>query len=454
MGTKATRYPDNEFDAAVTPIAELSSDSFGDGHSRTSDGWNVARFVEVGRVDPEGPRSVTRDKEYGLRPKFAKLHHDQVIYRHFANPDGGQGAGPGQTVAGPGVIGPDGVVDVGITGADSAGDERAAGWDVDSNEVAFEISLVSDFHGIHKSQPTWNPSHYNSPNRSGLLVSRQLLEDEDKHFDLPRRYFSRLNDIMVPIATQDIDLDRLTTGATPTGGPRDDVSTPPGGDGVIPPDEFPPVETGVSAAPGAVGSSVAVPDISRPGEPIPSSKAFVPRDGEPLPIGITGGSSGGPGVIGPDGVVPVGVGAGGGGVGDGPPQEAFFATDLKSNQYKEGVWKSHWNITPTDDPVDFDLDQPNEHNDGPGDHGFGPHDYVPGLPDTIKEPAPPVNHFQGGWLYDGNQDVLAQINDIIQIDAIENESAELPRYLNRFKQRVGIASIRHDAHFLKIADDD
>ncbi len=104
--------------------------------------------------------------------------------------------------------------------------------------------------------------------------------------------------------------------------------------------------------------------------------------------------------------------------------------------------------------MDFDLDQKNEHDSGPGDHGFGPHDYIPGMPDIVEDPPPPTNHFQGGWLYDGKQDVLAQIHDLIGIDAIENESAELPRYLNRFKQRVGIPFIRHDAHIQKVADDD
>ncbi len=409
MGSSQSRNADNEFFAGLMPLREATADRFplsgpadtinpaaspsaGGGGSTavspsiggstvvtpaTTRGWNVARFVEWGKIDEEkDERSYKPDKEYGFRPKFAPMVIDQVNYRHFANPPGGS--------------------------------PTTGKWLIRGDDVGFELSTVSDYYGQHKSEialpspglsvkpiasgpamaapkanntKEWNPSHMNSENRSTLLISRQPMETSDRDPDLPDRYFGRMVDVVVPWATQNITLKRVEF----SGGDRFRKSTP------------------------------------------------------------------------------------------------------ASKDYTEGVFKGMWNITVDDRPIKEELDQKNEHDGGPGKHGFGPHKYISGLPvdaeeDSKREAQPrpvsrplsgglpggpgstvvtpsvpgqtaatrtaPQRLFQGGWIYDGVQDAMSQIHDIITV-VPRSKPFKLPRWRNRFRQPIGITVFRHDGHFTK-----
>jgi hypothetical protein len=447
MSSKGTRYPDNEFIAGLVPIKDATSDSFGASEAGTpnaslaegvaqdglaeiqlgvsvpsetssgggakSDGWFAQRLVEYGRIESDGTRLYKPNKEYGFRPHFGKFMHEQVNYRQFADPSDGGGGGSQQQDLFSAFLG-DGIgqVNLGISGGESEGGGGMSGWDVDSNEVGFEMSIVSDFHGYHKSKPSWNPSSMHGPNRSGLIISRRTLEEVDKGYDFAPRYFGRVNDIMVPQSTQDVKLKRVKfTGGDQSGG-------------------------------SAVGATFTDPNL-------PGSDT-VPQEG---------------------------------GGGD------YFSKTPEEEEYQDGIWKGAWNITPFDQPYGQELDQKDEHEDGPGDHGFKNHKYIDGYPSksdgspaddtspaatdvatpftgsnpTVSEQKDGTTatssgssgaYFQGGWLYDGVQDVLTSIHDIIGMDAIENRNAALPRWRNRFDQAVGISYIRHDAHFQKKGDSD
>lgn len=357
---KASRFPDNEFIAGLVPIREATADIFSLvlENADPTRGWNVQRFVEWGRIDEAlDERSYRRDKEYSFRPKFAPLAIDQINYREFDNP---KPPPPDPSL-----------------------------WRFTSTKVGFEVSTVSDFFGIQKdeialqaipapgSTPTgggegergWNPSHMNSLNRSGLVISRQPLEDGDRDFDLPDRYFGRTVDIMVPWATQKIKLQRI---------------------------RFDP-----------------------PGE------------------------------------------------GDGSQEDInFFKSTPRKEEYDEGVWKTTWNVTVDDNPIRDELRKLNEHEGGPDIHGFRAHRYIPGLPVTPDEDVARASdlsgstkrgdlaqYFEGGWLYDGVQDVLAQASDLFLLIP-RSDIAQLPRYRNRFDQPIGLAVMRHDVHFTKRVDED
>lgn len=394
MGSsKFTSYPDNELDAALHPLKETSGDSFAGDDLKTTDGWNVMRFVDIGNVDAVGARSFMREKEFGFRPRFAGAVVDQVNYRHFKDP-GKKKNSSGRPDTPTGFSA--GELEFGIPTNAAEDESDPENWDVPADEVGFEFSIVSDYYGKMREYPSWGPSSMDSPNRSGLVISRRELEDEDKNFDFPRRYFSRVNDIFVPQATQDVKLKRNRFG---------------GGGGT---------------APSNVGGSFADSSLAATDVQVDDLAAALGDTGE--------------------------LGMGDDGNGDGK-KGGFFSRTPAEEEYQDGLWKTHINITPWEQPIDAVIDQKNEHEGGPGEHGFGCHRYVPGYPSTEIEDEPSTDYcFQGGWLYDGYQDFMGQIHDIIGLDARECADASLPRWRNRFKQPVGITYIRHDAHFQKAGD--
>lgn len=210
MGSfKATRYPDNELDASIHPIKELSHDIFAGESFQTSDGWNIMRMVEIGYVDDLGGRSFTCEKEWGFRPKFAGIVIDQVNYRHFDELGASEGSSPMMGLD-PRLLGFQGSGGATIEGPapSETVPEEDASWDVPSETVGWEMSMVSDFYDPHKGLAGWKPSSTDGKNRSTLVISRRPLEEEDKNFDFPRRYFGRLNDIIVSQSTQDVTLKR------------------------------------------------------------------------------------------------------------------------------------------------------------------------------------------------------------------------------------------------------
>jgi len=123
-----------------------------------------------------------------------------------------------------------------------------------------------------------------------------------------------------------------------------------------------------------------------------------------------------------------------------------------SEEYEDGIFKNALNITPEDRPIDGGLTQKSEEDGGPGEHGFALHERLKGFPDPEVD-EPDIYH-QGGWMFDARQTAIANLHDLIGIDAIDNAAAKLPRYKTRFDWKAGIGFIRHDAHFLKVADDD
>lgn len=388
------RFPDNMFDASIGFLRDIAADAFhkvDDTEIKpTSRGDAVKRYAEMGRIDVSGARSISRDKEYKFRPKIAPLNPEQVNYRHFADPPEQEGGGtnlsdfltggddPGESP---------GVLHAGLSGsADQAPDP----WQAAYEEVGFEISLVSDIGGAQKTKPDWNPSHMNSENRSTLVISRFGREDEDKGDDLPHRYFSRVSDIFVPVATNDVTLLRIRF--------RDSEGPP----------------------------------------------------GSTTDLGfLTGGDDPG------ESAGVIGFGIAGGPDDDERYGDAFFKKRPDTEQYHDGIWKTALNLTPIESPG-MDLDQKNEHNDGPGQHGWAAHDYVDGFPQVQSgggaDADPPTQFPQGGWLYDAKQDTLGSLQDLIGIDGWVVPDCALPRYRNRHKQKVSIAYIRHDAHFMKRGD--
>lgn len=392
MGSK---YPDNMFDASLTIIRDIAADSFktadGDPIKPSSTGELVKRFAELGRVDPSGARNISRDKEYGFRPKIAGLVPDQINYRHFQDGQGAshQDPSPGATFGDdPGESA--GIVNAGI-GTNPNEDGSGTGWDADYAQVGFEISLVSDIGGRQKTAPTWNPSHMNGENMSTLVISRRGKEDEDKDDDLPHRYFSRVSDIIVPVPTNDV---KLTRKRFKGGGGNADIQAGSGG--------------GTSFDPGT--------DTTQGS----------------LSFGIGGEEESG-----------------------GTYGSSFSAKSGTDEEYQDGVWKTALNLTPLESPGTT-LDQKNEHDGGPGEHGWAAHDYVEGFPQVQsggdEDADPPVYYPQGGWLYDAKQDTLGSLQDLMGIDGWVGEDFSLPRYRNRFKQKVSIAYLRHDAHFMKRGD--
>lgn len=390
------RFPDNMFDASIGIIRDIAADTF---HTvddtpikPTSKGDNVKRYAELGRIDNTGARSISRDKEYKFRPKLAPLNPEQINYRHFADPPEETG---GSALSGSTFLGDDPGEDPGtIFSGIGTNEEEEAGsdpWQADYDKVGFEISLISDIGGAMKTKPDWNPSHMNSENRSTLVISRRGKEDEDKGDDLPHRYFSRVSDIMVPVATNDVLLQRVRYK-----GGSEGIATE-----------------------------------------------------NPLPDLIFGGDDPG------ESAGAIGVGISGGGSSDERYGDSFFKKDRELENYRDGIWKSSLNITPLESPG-MDLDQKNEHNDGPGQHGWAAHDYVEGFPQVQSggsdDADPPTQFPQGGWLYDAKQDTLGSLQDLIGIDGWVVPDCALPRYRNRHNQKVSIAYIRHDAHFMKRGD--
>lgn len=400
-----TKKPDGQHSPARVFIKEWSSDEFGS-KKAGSPGWEAASWAEIGMVDASGARPINRDKEYGLRPKVAKLNHEQVNYRHFADGQGGHGGGGSgggfDPIGGGDDPGEDaGVIDVGIgTNPNEGGGGGGAGsWTPPSNDVAFEISLVSDLGTPVKTQPDWNPSHMNGPNRSTLIISRRQKDDLDNADDLPQRYFSRTHDIFVPIPTNKVNLKRKRFSGS--GG----LAAGDAGVVIVPATfDFDPIGGGddVGDDPGSIGVGIG---------------------GNPNEGGNNSGS-------------------------------LFFAIGGHQEQYDDGIWKTAINITHKDNPG-IELDQKNEFNEGPGKHGWAPLDRVKGfpkLPDDKEDADYPKVFHQGGWLYDTEQDVIANLNELIGIDGYIVNDASLPRYRNRHQQKVSIAYIRHDAHFMKQGD--
>lgn len=203
--SKGTRYPDNELDAALHPIRETSSDPFVGDDLKQTDGWNVMRFVDIGHINDVGARAWMREKEWNFRPKFGGFVIDQVNYRHFA-----------ESIKQPLLSSDSEPMHDTVTSDlndDSTASEQSLSWDVPSDTVGFEMSIVSDFYDPHKASPGWAPSSMDGLNRSSLVISRRPLADDDKNFDFPRRYFSRINDLMVPQPTQSIALRRNRFGS-------------------------------------------------------------------------------------------------------------------------------------------------------------------------------------------------------------------------------------------------
>jgi hypothetical protein len=132
--------------------------------------------------------------------------------------------------------------------------------------------------------------------------------------------------------------------------------------------------------------------------------------------------------------------------------DAHSKKQLRTEKYQDGVFKTALNLTPIDKPIIGSFDQKDEHNGGPGNQGYALHGYVPGFPDP--EVNEPETMHQGGWVFDHRQEAIANFQDIIGIDAIENPTSQLPRYSTRFDWKAGITYIRHDAHFMKEGGDD
>lgn len=390
MGSK---YPDNFFDADIAIIRDIAADRFHTDDDTeikpSSDGSMVKRFAELGRTDPTGARSISRDKEYGFRPKMAGLNPEQINYRRFEDSPNASSSGS----AGGDPLGDDpgesaGSINVGI-GTNPNENGGGGDWDLDYDVHGFEVSLVSDIGGAAKTAPSWNPSHMNGENRSTLVISRRGKKDEDKGDDLPHRYFSRIHDLLVPIPTNKVSLQRVRYNGGQSSG---------GGGGT-------------------------------------------PQD---TPLGDDPGESAGG--------INVGIGTS---EEEGEYGKTFFNKSESTEQYDDGIWKSALNISAKDSPG-LSIDQKNEHNGGPGEHGWATHDYVPGFPQSRNggdaDAEPPENYPQGGWIYDGVQDTIANFQDLIGVDGWVGSDYGLPRYRNRFDQKVSIAFIRHDAHFMKKGD--
>ena len=393
----STRHSDNFNSASLDFIKEGSSDYFGQSYQQMTDGWNAKRLAEIGIVDPSGARPIARDKEYGMRPKVAKWNHEQINYRHFADgPDSGHQS-QDNSVATTGLGGdnpgdPVGTVGVGIPPVGGGSGDQMS-WDVPANDVGFEMSLVSDIFGAQKSAPDWNPSHMNGQNRSTLILSRREKDEDDRGDDLPHRYFSRTSDLFVPVATNDVELKRKRY-------------------------------NGGSVSPGN-GADAGTGWGNNPGDPVGT-----------IGVGIIGSPKGGGTTSGAD----------------------FFETSGKSQDYHDGIWKTALNVTRTENPLSNEAvytKQLDEYSSGPGKRGWSLLPAVDGFPhfdDLGGDEFAPSNWPQGGWLYDAEQNVLGNLNELIGIDGWKVDDAMLPRYRNKHKQRVSIAFIRHDAHFMKKGD--
>lgn len=416
MGSK---YPDNQFNADIAIIRDMAADQFKGIYKAVSSGEFVKRFAELGHTDASGARSISREKEYGFVPKIAGLYPEQINYRIFKNGAGGGSGGGGNT---DGTLGDDpgespGTIDVGIgTNPNEGGGGNSADWDIANSDVGFEVSLVSDLEGQIKNKPDWNPSSMNGENSSTLIISRQKKESEDSGDDLPHRYFGRIVDIIVPIGTNKVSVSRKRfkgggggQGGTTAGATFTDESTGAGQ----------PAENNFDPFGG-----------SEPGQ-----------DPGTLGLGIGAGGSSGSG----------GEASGG----------SFFAKSESSEDYKDALMKGALNISPSDNPIPRTLNREkscrDDESEEPGPDGWRQHDYVQGHPHVGDgESTPPGNWQQGGWLYDATADTVAQTHDILGIDGFKSKpypDFKLPRYLNRFGQKVGLAFLRHDAHFAKIGDE-
>lgn len=195
------RNSDQEIKSGLTAIKDDSGDS-GITVTDPDTGWHAERMVEYVTTSPNGARHIKRDKEYSFRPYFAKAVHDAVNYRDFREPPGS----PVGTPSGNTVALDDNTLLVGVQpGAGSL----AADWVVKAEDVGFEFSVVSDTLNFLKSKPDFNPFHPNGRNQSSLFISKDEPIAADKDVDLPRRYFGRAHDMIVPRQTQDVKLKRV-----------------------------------------------------------------------------------------------------------------------------------------------------------------------------------------------------------------------------------------------------
>lgn len=392
--SKGPGFPDNMMSAAILPLRDIAADPFIQS-TVSSSGWDIVRGVQISQV--QGSRRLwQRDKELSFRPKFAGFNQEQVNYRNFLDDDPGAGKPPDVPTP-PGGGDP---IPTPTPGGGTPPEFPDTPTGVNSVGAAANTAIgpatIKGVRGIKASG--------GGAIAVGIGAGAALGAGR-------RREIRGWN-----VSSYDVGFEMSLVG-----------------------DRFGKLKKTPTWQPSNMNSE---------------NRSTLIMSRQPLEQADKGDIDLAPRYFGRlhDVIIPVSTQEGvklsrfrfkGG--------NAHKKKTQSTEEYTDGVFKGALNITPFDRPINSKLQQKNEEDGGPGKQGFTAHPY----PDNIiKDSTEPDIYHQGGWMFDGRQEALAQIHDIIMIDGVTNASAKLPRYKNRFKKNVSISTIRHDAHFLKEGGDD
>ena len=374
--------------AGITPLRDISADPFLLS-TISSSGWDVMRFTQFSLVETTGRRFWQRDKEGGFRPKIAGLNQEQVNYRNFLEEPSSGSEPPNTPTGGEGLTDVETPVDPPLV--DVATESALSSTPTSQNRGTRKLvrAKASVGPGVIGPGNIVEVGITGSPVASGGGRSKRA-GSYDVGYEM-----SLVGDIFGAIHRQ------------PTWQPSN-IHSANRSTMVLSRHELDDADKGdIDLAPRYFGRTH---DLF---SAVPTQKVELER------VRFKGGN-------------------------------AHLKKTRSTEKYEDGIFKNALNITPIEKPIEGGIDQKTEEDNGPGEEGFALHPYLTGFPDP-KVDEPDILH-QGGWMFDARQTAVANLHDLIGIDAIKNEDAKLPRYTARFDWKVGIPYIRHDAHFLKVAD--